>query len=151
MNKLKRHYKKEINKVSLSSSFMARCRCSRCSGVPNIYYYIHNTTPYPDPKTLQNVFAIISKRARRMGSDHYLTDSPKEYTSLSEFSQGTGFKRYDPKIHYTRGLNLGFYVTEYLMCDCGHTMLAFTQKSAKGRPEITMRKSHKNFPKRFVY
>lgn len=151
MPKPKRHYKREVNKISLSSSFMARTRCSQCAGFPVIYYYIHNTTPYADPKTLQNIFSLISKRVRRMGTDHYLEDEPKHYTSLGNFSQGSGFKRYDPKIHYTRGLNLGFNVTEFLMCECGHTMLGFTQKSVKRKMEVSMRKSYKFYPKKFIY
>lgn len=130
---------------------MARNRCSQCGGFPTIYYYIHNTVPYVDPKILQNVFSFISKRVKRMGTDHYLGSDPKYYTSLGDFSQGSGFKRFTPRVHYTRGLKLDFYVTEFLMCDCGHNSLAYSQKSVKNRPEISMRKSHKFYPKKFIY
>lgn len=147
----KRNYKREVVKINLSSSFMARGRCKYCGEHPIIYYYIYNSTLWDSPEYIQKFFSIISKRVNRMGKTPWHGDSPSDITGLSNFSQGTGFKKYSPIIRQTRGINLDFDVMEYLMCPCAKTMYAFTQKSNKTRPEILNRMARKTYPKKFIF
>ena len=147
----KRHYKREVVRINLSTPFITRTRCKHCGELPAIYYYIYNTTLWGSPVSIQKMFAMISKRVTRMGTSHYLKDNPSDYSGLSNFSQGTGFRRYIPRLRHTRGINQDFDVTEYLMCPCAKSMYAFTQKSVKGRPEIINRKSRKCYPKKFLF
>lgn len=147
----KRNYKREVVKISLSTPFITRTRCKHCGELPVIYYYIYNSTLWGSPVHVQKLFDIISKRVKRMGTSHYLQDSPSDYSGLSNFSQGTGFRKYSPRIRQTRGINQDFDVTEYLMCPCAKSMYAFTQKSIKTRPEILNRKSKITYPHKFSF
>ena len=147
----KRNYKREVVKIKLSTPFVTRTRCKHCGETPSIYYYVYNSTLWATPDSIRRMFAILSKHVNRMGTSFYQQDDPKDYRGLSTFSQGTGFRKFSPRLRQTRGINTDFDVTEYLMCPCGASMYAFNQKSIKRRPEIVNRKARKTYPNRFIF
>lgn len=149
MNRSDRHFKPEIIKVRLSTPFLARTKCKFCNGSPSVYYYTYNPKLHNGPDWLQKFFAITTGHIKRLTTDWYLDTDPKYYSSVNVFFQGTAFKKYNSKIHHTRGIDVDNYIAEYLTCDCGKATWAFAEKAILKRPEIAQRKSRYKFPHKF--
>ena len=146
-------YKPETIYVNVSSSFLARARCTWCKGKPNHYSYIRLPEKWYDPKNQRENFAINLKWLGRMNEDWYLDLSPRYFHSAHDFSHKLENKGYNPILHRARGVRASSEgnITEVVWCICGSTMWAFNQKSAKHRPEITNRKGRYNYPNKFEF
>ena len=148
-------YKKEIVKINLSETFMVRSKCKYCAEQPSIYYYVKNPLLWQDPSRIKEIFAFIKKYVHRMCSDFYLMEDPSSFYHISFFGFKTSFSGYNPKLHKTR-TPWAFYkqeteITEFLTCECGRTSWAFTDKTAKYRPEIVLRKARYRYPQKFDF
>jgi len=146
-----RLYKQQIIRVNLSTPFIVKSRCKKCKSNPSIYYYIRNKHLSIDPRSGLKIFESIKKYYKRMCADHYMMISPKYFTDLGSFSHSVNYKGFLPKLHRARGVNIGSNITEFLMCECGATSWAFTDKAAMARPEIVNRKARNKYPQKFEF
>ena len=147
-----RDYKFEIIGVNFSSTFMAKSRCKKCGSHPAVYYYTRNKYLWLDPhNAINSHLSVLKKYTKRMCSDHYMMISPKYFTNLISFSQSTSYKGYLPKLHNSRGRNFSSNIAEFLMCECGDTSWAFSDKAVRGCPEVFNRKSRFKYPQKFEY
>lgn len=146
-----RTYKPEIVRVNLSTPFLVRSRCKFCAGLPTHYYYIRNATMWYNPRKPIDHFKQMTKYVKRMCSDHYLMEEPKYFVEMASFSHPVSYKGYRPRLHRTRGSSATQDVVEFLMCDCGRSSWAFSDKAVKYRPEIVARKARYRFPQKFEF
>lgn len=144
-------YKHEVIKVNLSTPFLTRARCKACGKHPTIYYYARNPVMWNNPRKVLEQFAFYIGYFKRACSDFYLDDSPASFTKANYFSYEVPFKGFNPKLHRTRGAHPVFNYTEFVACECGESIWAFTDKSIRSRPEIVMRKAKYNFPQKFNF
>lgn len=146
-------YKIEIIRVNISSTFLVRTRCSRCSKGPTYYYSIRNPISWKDARTQIAIGKWRRGWVKRMATDLYLYDEPKRYTNLQDFSFILEGKQYRPSAHRTCGrpTNNKEDITEILSCECGATTWAINQKATRNCPEITNRKGRYTYPQKFEY
>jgi len=145
------HYKSEVIKVNLSTPFLVRSRCKGCGKYPTIYYYARNPVMWNNPRKILEQFSFYSKFFKRACSDFYLDDNPSSFTSMHYFEYQVPFKNFNPKLHRTRGAHPVFNYTEFVTCECGGSIWAFTDKSIKSRMEIISRKARVNLPQKFNF
>lgn len=142
--------KDDVIRIRLSSPFMARACCKYCGGAPLIYYYIRNATNWFNPRKAIGQLNFLKTLVQKLMSIHVFSD-PKDYTTISHFSQSFGYAQYRPRLHRTKGSSATFDIVEFLTCDCMKTTWAFSQKSSQNRPEITNRKARFTYPKNFLF
>ena len=147
---MKRH-KVEVIRVNLSNSFMVRTKCAVCGEEPTIYYY--NAKPYlwNEPKSQKRLFDAIKHWYKRMCMDWYLESNPSYFHSGADFSHPVDYKGFNPKLHYTRGINPDANIVEFITCWSGCTIWAFVDKANKNRPEFVNRKSRYSHPHKFFH
>jgi hypothetical protein len=135
----------EIIRVNISSSFLPRARCKKCGKGPSFYYFRRKSA------LLKSPLREATKRwLKRMTADWYLTESPKDFDHIEDFSFRLFDKSYRPVMHKTRGFSTGKdHIVEALSCDCGHAVWLFNHKSVKNRPEIRNRKGRYGYPQKF--
>lgn len=135
-------------RINLSTPFPTKSRCKRCGSYPSMYYYLMGKVLRHDPRSSINIkFSLLKKYCKRMCNDQYLLVAPKYFNELESFSHKTSYKGFLPKLHRVRGSNQ--YCSdfiEYLMCDCGATSWAFSNRSVQGRVEIMNRKARGKYP-----
>ena len=128
-------------KISLSSSFMSKSKCSKCAGNPQ-YYFSYNAcaSARSFPFTQYDIF--------RMCNDYYLEETPREHYKMNSLKFGkTIINGYSPQQHmYFNASNF----IEILMCKCYATTWVFTSKAITNRPEIFNRKSNRYYPQFFI-
>lgn len=146
-------YKIEIVRINISSSFMARARCTECGKGPTYYYYIRKPFLWKNIRTAIATSKWIREWVKSFGSSWFLESEPKHFHDIQEFSFILENKQYRPTLFRTRGSDIKDKdnVIEMVGCDCGATVWAFNQKSVKNRPEITNRKGRYKYPQRFDY
>lgn len=134
--------------LNISSTFLIRSRCKSCSTIPNIYWYVRNTTLVLDPRIVMDSFAFWSNFSKSFNSSYYLFDDPKNSTNISQFKYKL-YKAYRPRLHRTIGANPQFDIVEFLMCSCGKSNWAFSEKAIVNR-EIIHHKARYIYPKKFT-
>jgi hypothetical protein len=139
MHKARNSYKKES--ISLSSTFTIRNRCTKCSGYPEIYFFVRDKMLFKDHKYLNSQFNWSKKYIKRMCSDYYMMLDPKYFTDLRNFSHKPSYKCFSPKLHHSSGKSHASNILEFLMCKCGSTAWKFSEKFNKNSPEIYNRRS----------
>lgn len=148
-------YKSEIVGVNLSETFMVRSRCKSCGELPSMYYYFKNPIFFEDVHEIRYMFDFLKKYINRMCADFYLIESPTDFVHMSNFCFRLQTKGYNPKIHKTHSFLHNYKsiceITEFLTCECGKTSWAFSDKTAKFRPEIILKKSRYKYPKKFDF
>lgn len=144
-------YKSEIIKVSVSSTFVSRSRCRKCTTTPSIYFYSRNPISWYDPNRAKSVFEFVKKYCKRLCPEDYKFDDFVYSSKIGYYNHPVNYKGYKPKLHRTRGVNPIFDMVEYLTCECGHTIWAFSEKSVSNRPEISQRKAKYKHNNKFFY
>lgn len=143
-------YKPIVVRINLSDPFVIRARCKFCGDPPSMYYFVRNPTLWYNPHKVTDMDRNWNKYWTRMCSDYYLTEEPKYFTKINYFSWRKETKSYNPKLHRTKNAN-PLSSEEFLTCECGRTVWAFTDKANRSRKEITNRKSKGNFPHKFLF
>lgn len=149
MKKYKKVLREEII-IKLSSTFYARSTCWVCRGKPLYYYRIEEERLYKDHKKDLLKFNYIKKNCLRMCENDQFLGAPSKYNDVSFLKFSTSFKKYNPKLHHTRGLKSSNY-KEYLVCECGNCAWSFCYKSNSKRKEISQRQSAYFYPPKFDY
>lgn len=143
--------KLEIIRINLSTPFLTRSRCKSCAGFPTIFFYIKNPTLWYSPRRRTDLFVKLTKHIKRMCNNYHIFFDPKYYSGVSNFGHTPNYKGYKPNLHRTRGTSPVQNIVEFLMCNCGATSWAFTDKAAQNHPEITCRKARYKFPNKFEF
>lgn len=137
-------------KVSLSSSFISRARCSKCGGQPVFFYYVKLPYYHKTPNHSYAVSEYLKKICKRMCYDYYLVEAPSSFNSTSAF-KAKSFFNYNPKYHMSK--NPEFYkgnmVSDCLTCKCRKTVWQFKQSTPN--LECQARRTKNSFFKIFVY
>ena len=141
----------EIVRINLSTPFTVRTRCTKCAKNPSIYYYIRNPVMWFNPNKIRAQFSFVRKFVSRMCSDLYLNEDPKDFHTSNYLGFSTSFKSYRPRLHRTRGSKAVSDIVEYLACDCGGSVWAFSDKAVRGRAEIVFRKGRYKYPQKFSF
>ena len=149
-------FSSEKIRVNISTPFLTRSRCKNCASLPTIYYYIKNPTVWYSPIKDRSKFEFIKRHCKRMCGEglkptFYLSDTTVAFWRMYNVTHTVNYKGYNPKLHKSRGTNPIFDVVEYLSCNCGASIWAFSDKSAKSKMEIVNRKSRYKFPQKFDY
>jgi hypothetical protein len=141
--------RKGIIKVNLSSPILARTRCPYCKGLPNSYFCISNKLIDFSPRNIIDTFEFFKDDIiASYQTSHYYYFSPKNFTSVTDFSHQPFYKNYrigSHSLHKDADL-INNNITEYLSCNCQQSRWGFKFKTMSGRPDIYMRKSKKSFP-----
>lgn len=142
-------HKPEITKINLSTTFPARARCKYCTEVPTLHYSIREPFLWFDPNRVIRSAWIeyIRKYLSKFVNDFYIIEEPKNIKTSTIFSYKPDNK-YDPKIHKNKGVMSVDNRVEFLTCECGKSVWAFTDKSVVNRPEIVNRKARSTFTKK---
>jgi hypothetical protein len=152
MKKLDPHYKSELIRINISSSFMTRARCLKCGNKPEYYFAMRMPSRWFDVRDLLLISKWLRKYINRMTDDWYLDDKPHHFTNIKEFSFKLDDNHYEPTLHRSRFSNKEKdKMIEFISCHCGFTVWAFNQKSVQNRPEIINRKGKYTYPNRFEY
>ena len=138
--------KKQIITVNASTSFASRARCKICGKPPSIYFFSRNSILWYDPNRSKNVFEFIRKHCKRLSSEEYKYVDFPHVSKISYFTHMVNYKGYKPKLHRSRGVDPVFDIIEYLTCDCGSTLWAFSEINTYSRPEICKRKAKYSTP-----
>lgn len=141
--------KPQTVRVNISSTFPIRSKCKFCMKGPQYYIIQKRPIKWIDPKDIKIIFDQVAKYTKRMTQDFYLPESPKHFHAMGAFSCPVFYKKYDPSLHAKRGIMCYDDVIEMLLCACGFTGWAFTQKSSVLRSEITNRKARYKYPRKF--
>ena len=144
-------FKMEKVKINISSTFMARARCTECGGLPNFYYCTRKPHLWKEVREQIELSGWLRTWIKRMNNNWYYELDPRDLNDIKEFSFTIDDKHYAPTYHRTFRNNTKNGLVEFVGCSCGDTVWAFTQKSAKNRPEIVNRKGRYNYPKNFEY
>lgn len=136
--------KMEVIKVNYSSPFLIKSRCKKCHSLPSIYYYIHN-------RYLALNCRRSPRKVKRMCANYYLLVAPANISDIGDLVFTPLFKGCYPTLQRTRGHKNNTNMTEYLMCDCGETSWAFSDKAIRNRPEIANRKGRHLYPQKFEF
>lgn len=139
-------HKKEIITVNVSSSFASRARCKMCGEPPSIYFFSRNSILWYDPHRARGIFDFIKKHCKRLSPEEYKLDDFVHGSRASYFSHTVNYKGYRPKLHRARGVDPVFDMIEYLTCECGNTLWAFSEISTFRRPELLHRKAKYSTP-----
>jgi hypothetical protein len=152
MKKYDPHYRAELIRINISSTFMVRARCIECGSAPTYYYQVRRPYLFFDVRHMGVTSQWLRRWVKRMTEDWYLDDQPRHFHDLKEFSFRLDDKHYLPTLHRARGLTRDKDNSiEFVGCECTRTVWAFNQKSAQNRPEITNRKGKYTYPHRFEY
>lgn len=141
----------DIVRINLSTPFVVRSRCKKCAKYPSVYYYTRNPVMWFNPNRIRAQFVFIRKFVSRMCNDLYLLEDPKNFHNANYFSFPSSFKGYRPRLHRTKGSSAIFDIVEYLTCECGGSVWAFSDKSIRSRPEIVFRKGRYKYPQKFEF
>lgn len=139
----------EIVRINLSESFLVRSKCLYCDSIPDFYYLIDGKAMWFSPRKINN--SLLSKIAKRLCSDHYLDNPPKWYHNMTDFKFSLSYTTYRPRLHRTRGSLPVQDCVEYLTCNCGKTVWAFSNKAIRYRPELVQRRSRHVHAPKFIY
>lgn len=150
MNKSYAVFKPEVINISLSSSMMARARCKHCQSAPKIYYYYRNPNQYKDVKVSNDLILRYKNNLTRFNRTKF-NFAPKYIQGIGYLSHPSGWSRYRPKVHHTRGTHPNLDLVEVIACECMQTRWIFADKATKDRPEIFHRKSTRRFPFKFEF
>lgn len=141
--------KKFVN-VNLSSSFVVRARCKKCSEVPKYYYYSRLPINWFTPNKNFEIKNSYRKYYKRMCSDSYQSEYPSNHLfKLGYLSWHPPEKGYNPRLHITKG-SYPMEFIEILTCSCGGTSWYFLSPNPF-KKEVLFRKAMKNFPFKFAY
>lgn len=140
----------DVIHVNVSSTFVIRAKCRHCHGGPKYYWNVRTKTFHGSINIMRSRFASAMKNNDRICSDFYMGYQPRVYHGINSFSFQIDFNKYPARLHKNKGVP-SYERTEMLECECGKTLWAFNEKSAKNRPEISQRKSRYKYPQGFQY
>jgi hypothetical protein len=136
-------------RINLSSTFPVRAKCPKCKD-DCYYYWYHVPSYFDDPSSSFSIFNWFKKYINKMNSDWYLDTEPRQNHNLSHFNFVWSEKSFKPRLLHTRGISNNTRM-EFITCQCGDYVWAYTQQSIKNRPEIINRKARTSYPKKYPY
>jgi len=135
--------------VKLSTTFPVRTKCKYCLGSPTEYYYIRTPIKWLNPNRIRDQFDAMKKWLKRLTSDHYLDDHPREFVGISSFNFYLPYSKFNPALHHKRGVKPVEDIIEILSCDCRRSNWAFVQKAHQNRPDILCREARSTYPHKY--
>lgn len=137
-------------KVNLSSTFVHRSRCSKCGGLPCVYYYSKLPYYHKSANSSNQISLILRSKYSKIVADYYLLDNPSEFNNLSAFKTSS-HTSYKPRYHISKNPELynGSMKVDYISCKCRKTVWGFKQMTET--IESQAKKSKSTYPKKFVY
>jgi hypothetical protein len=146
MSKKSKDFSGEVVRLRVSTPILSRVRCNKCGKLPSIYYSIYLGLAGRNPRRK----IAMSYHSFRMGGKILPRDKPKSLVYMSDLSQSTKYKSWNPKWHHFRGdAPLAEYdldLVEYITCKCGKSSWAFSELGIQHRPEILNKKARSYYP-----
>jgi hypothetical protein len=131
-------------RINISSSFMHRARCNKCSGTPINsvfnYFFVKNPNAWKDHSHNTNKNKYLLSKLKRMCENYYLQNSPRNYKSISSFNHSVSYNSYIVKMHKNIGVEPFSDFVDFITCRCGFTTWSFYERSIGNRPEIKNKK-----------
>ena len=111
-------YKPEIIKINISTTFLARARCTECKAGPDYYYAVQKPYNWTNMQSSRIFSAIIRKWIKGMVTDWYKDFQPRHFHEMGDFSFELTDKSYRPTLYRARGANVKERenVVEFLGC-----------------------------------
>lgn len=137
-------------KVSLSSSFISRAKCSKCGGEPEFFYYVKLPFYHKTVHRSNFIIEYMKKTHKRMCHDYYLVEKPKSFNDVSAF-KAKNFIKYKPKYHMSKNPEFynGSMLSDCITCKCRKTVWEFKQSTPN--LESQARRAKITFSKKFTY
>lgn len=136
-------------KINLSTVFPVRTKCKYCGTGPTHYFAHPVVYKWFNPTKARDNFKYIQKTLKRMNYDYYLKESPKIFRATVHLTHTVNYKGYNPALHRKRGVPPINDYLEMMVCGCGISQWAYSQKSSVARPEITQRRARYSYPAKF--
>lgn len=133
--------------VNTSSTFLSKNRCIKCNKFPKNYFAYRPLKLYIDNAQLIKMQLLVQNYYKSNRQYFWIID-PKSIRYIGSLFHLCSYKGRNIKFFKNKGESP---LVECVICECGGSIWAFSNKSNAKKPEILHRKSRLKYPHSFTF